>query len=1523
MEILTGCASNLATKAGEFMFKKISYVFHPQRRVATLEEKVEELRARRDGVQHLVDAAERNLERIETEVNNWLNKVDNIINVEAKEVLNDLQNRAETKCLKGLCPNFKSRYKLSKKAEEDAIAVDELLNQGTFVNVSYRDDPQATDQVAYPKDFEAFDSRKKVFNEILEAVKDPNINIIGVYGMAGVGKTTLMYEVYRQVKEDKLFDSVVMEAVTKNPDIQKIQGRVAEQLGLKFEDQESILGRSIRLHQRLKREKKILVILDDFWTKLELKDLGIPVGDEHKGCTLLLTSRYLHVLNDMDARTKLEIGALRPEEAWNLFKKTVGNCVESPNLGSTPVEIAKKCAGLPLAVSTVARALRNQASFAWRDALRELNMPSPSNFSGVPAYAYLAIELSFNNLKSDELRQTFLLCSLLGHNASLHDLLKYGMSLRLFSGVRTVEETRDRLLTVVSHLKDSCLLLDSYNNQRFDMHDLICDVAISIASKDNRVFALRHEDVLTDWPDGETCEKISLQSASITKLPGQLKCPKLSFLRILTKDPFMEIPTDFFEEMRSLKVLDFTGMHFPSLPSSICELANLGTLCLDDCVLGDISIVGELKNLEILSLLSSDIEMLPQEVGHLTKLKMLDLTRCTGLKIIPAGVFSSLSRLEELLMDNSFVQWEEDEGSNAASLAEFKALSCLTALEVQIPDAKLIPEDLFFEKLQRYKVFIGEAWVWDWDSVGVIEYKKTLKIKLHTSIGHLSYGMKMLLMKAENLYVDEMKGVEILLNKSDGRECFQQLKNLCIKNGASLLHIIKCGDGVDKIEFVQLQTLTLQALPNLISFCFENNGSASTSQQGLPLFNEKIVFPKLENLKLSSVSKERIWEYQPSRGFHSFPNLTSFIIEGCSNLKHVLSYSMAECLQQLKSLEIIDCNSIQLIISTEETTKTNEDGKRAVISFPRLDSLKLKRLHKLTGFCPEDYTVEFKSLKFLEIDYCPELKGFITNKPMGKEIAASSSTDEVLFNEKVSLPNLEKMVISQLRNVKRLWYDRLHRDSFRNLKELKVDNCVELLNIFSSSLLGVFQRLERLTVTCCGSLEQVFQHFQVQEGFDVNETCAVDIQIRQVRLNGLPKLKEVWSMDPQGKYSFHNLRDVDVCGCESLKSVFPFSIAKGLMHLDSLKVDSCKVMVEIVSKNINEESPQEICFEFRQLSFLILWGLPNLKWFYPGVHTIMWPELKKLITCDCNKIQMFGNEKSETQQPLFLLQKDIPRLEEVFFNSDDIAMLCDAQFPSDFFAHIKALGICSYFEESSVFPFSFIQKYYNMQMLEYIQFVGCYFEELSPCEDDADGEKHMFWKLPKIKELKLNGCFNITQLWKQGSALDHMCSNSLETLSVFFCYKLINLESASSSFQNLTLLDVWDCNEMTELIASSKAQSLGRLATLKIRGCGKMTEIIASDEGADEATNEIIFRELKHLELHSLHSLKGFCLGYHTFKFPSLEEVHLSECPSLKSFCVGALFTPKLQRVHLEREYNNEHHWAGDLNTTIEKLHEK
>ncbi|XP_017977195.1 PREDICTED: uncharacterized protein LOC18599617 isoform X5 [Theobroma cacao] len=1623
MEIVATCSSSFATEVAKVVPIKrhVSYILDRQKNLEDFKKKAKQLEDERESVKHAVEAAERNGEKIELGVRKWLISVDQKIK-EYDEKVRALEDKAKERCFNALCPNVKFYYRLGKKAQEHAKVVAELLEQGRFDRISYRPAPEGIGTMSNNY-YEAFQSRGSILEGIMENLRDPILKMIGVYGMPGVGKTMLVKEVARTVREEYLFDEVVMATITHNPNITNIQGEIADMLGLRF-DEESESGRAMRLRQRLRSDKKVLVILDDIWAKLDLDAIGISLEDdkniapdenegsimqniapdENQGSIMqningsslekvstvkskiLLTSRNLDVLCRMDAEKKFECRILSREEAMTLFVRIVGDVVHNPSYKPIANQVVEKCAGLPVAVSTIANTLKGMNLDIWENALRQLKRSNATNIEGMEEGVYSIIELSYERLK-EEAQSLFRLCALYRQGSDIpirNYLLRHHLGLDLLEGVRTLEEARKSVSDLVHKLKSSSLLLSGCNDEFVKMHDIVRDVSISIASQENQMFVIeegiRMKDLLKKGKLNN-CTALSLPYGDIhQELPKVLECPKLKlFLLTEDDDRQSEVPDTFFEKMNDLQVLQLNGMRFPSLPSSFLSLTNLQTLCLDFCALSDIALIANLKKLDILSLCSSKIKQLPNEIAQLTQLRLLDLSNCFKLEVIPANILSSLTCLEELHMGNSFNRWDV-EGN--ASLVELKNLDRLTTLDVHIRDAQSLPKDLFSEtKLERYKIFVGEA-LWDWFDKH--KYSRTLKLMPNTRI-NWDRGIRMLLTRTEDLYVNEVQGVKSSLHEL-GETGFPHLKNVHVENNSEIQYIINSIRGIsceafplleslflhnlsnlknishaqiyvecfrslkiikvincdslknlfsfslaeklfqlqeievtdcknivdiigadrerdneatDQIELRELRSITLQCLPQLINFRFQEKKHSTTSSIASPLFTGKMAFPLLENLKVSSINIERIWPYQLPRVSYSMQNLTSLIIEGCDNLRDVLSYSMAESLQQLKSFEVIDCRCIQQIVAMEEI---KEGGNRATVSFPRLISLKLKDLHKLIGFCHENYFLEFPSLKILEIKRCLELKGFIN--------VCIGSTTEVLFNEQVAFPNLERMTISHLRNVKRLWYNQLHTNSFCKMKELKAEYCDELLNIFPSFVLGIFHKLETLRVTDCGSLEEVFE-LQAQ-GLEIKDTCVVAFHLKELMLFRLPKLKHVWNKDPQGNISFQTLRVVNVRKCWSLKSLFPFSIAKGLPQLESLLVQQCGVE-EIVSKN--EGLEQEIRFEFNQLSFLKLWKLTNLKCFYPGMHTIVWPVLKNLKTHGCEEIKIFGQLEAHIQKSLFVIEKIIPQLEEVSFSSDDIAMICDGQFASHFFCHIKLLQITCYLDESAVFPFFFLQRFYNLEML---QVFGCNFKELSPYERNVGKDKEVRM-LSKLRKLKLDSLQKIIHVWKRDSPLGHMCA-SLETLEVWKCDSLINLGVSSASFDNLISLDVWKCKGIVELITSSEAQSLVRLVTMRIRECEMMKEVVGREE--DESTYEIIFRELKHVELHCLPSLRSFCSGNSSFKFPSLEQVIVSQCPRLKSFCLGALSTPKLQRVQLEStDYKGR--WAGDLGATVKQLHQE
>ncbi|XP_021910969.1 uncharacterized protein LOC110824761, partial [Carica papaya] len=144
--------------------------------------------------------------------------------------------------------------------------------------------------------------------------------------------------------------------------------------------------------------------------------------------------------------------------------------------------------------------------------------------------------------------------------------------------------------------------------------------------------------------------------------------------------------------------------------------------------------------------------------------------------------------------------------------------------------------------------------------------------------------------------------------------------------------------------------------------------------------------------------------------------------------------------------------------------------------FPELYDLRLENLPQLTGFCARSLT-DFPSLRWLVIKKCPDLKSFISNTARDQRILAAESQREAipLFDDKVKLPNLERLLIEEMDNLEKLWNSQLAPDAFSKLDYFAVWNCKKLLTVFPSNMINRLQRLDRMRVNCCHSLKSIFE----------------------------------------------------------------------------------------------------------------------------------------------------------------------------------------------------------------------------------------------------------------------------------------------------------------------------------------------------------------------------------------------------------------------------------------------------------------
>ncbi|GKV49337.1 hypothetical protein SLEP1_g56093 [Rubroshorea leprosula] len=858
---------------------------------------------------------------VDVKIRNWLDSAGKLI--EAGEKLKGVGDEFAKECFFRLCPKSIPRYKLSKEAEknsQDIVQHLEVARGFGPLSLSHAPPPQQ-DVATLVEGFEEFRSRKVVLDQIMEALRSPTVNGIGLHGTSGMGKTMLVKMVKAKAKKDSLFTAIVMATVTKDREVKRIQEELARDLGMDllpfttYTDQQ--VADSIRAE--LKKVKKFLVILDDVWeAAIDFEQFGIPSASEMKQedmrRKILLTSRFHHVLSGMmDEKDQVfEVHKLRDDEGWHLFRKIVGSSVESSNFQPTAKEIVERCIGLPVAIVSVGKAMKGKTQqFQWEDALQKMKKPSPE---GISAAVYKPIELNYSNLEEEELKQTFILCSLLGHDSSIDDLLKYGMGLDLFHMVNTIEETRTRVQTLVSHLKLSSLLVEGHSCLHFGMHDQIREVALSIAFRDHGGLALVDDFAKRKLKDEKSLEKLkwlSLPYGDIELPANGFQCPQLTFFYLSNKAQSLEVPSEFFKRADGLKVLCLTKVDFKSMPLPIPLIpTNLHSLLLDQCgfKVEDLgAIMGNLENLEVLSLAGCDIEELPREIGKLSKLKLLDVSDCTKLRVIPRQALASLSRsLEELKMGNSFNQWDVEEGN--ARLDELAELHKLTALEVRIPNFRAI---LFPENLRRFKIFLEELepevrYPWD----GSFESSKRMKLKLQGASIKSDYSVKKLLKKTEDLSLQGLNGVENLVCELDD-EGFQHLKCLHVQNAPDIRYIFNpAGRLLPSHVFPILEVLTLFNLVKMEKICHGLTGAAP------------------------------------------FKVLRKITVYGCHQLKNLFSFSMARQLQ-LQEIRVENCNNIEQIIDdVEEQGNGNdivEESEGCKLG-GSLRSLTLRWLPKLISF---------------------------------------------------------------------------------------------------------------------------------------------------------------------------------------------------------------------------------------------------------------------------------------------------------------------------------------------------------------------------------------------------------------------------------------------------------------------------------------------------------------------------------------------------------------------------------------------
>ncbi|XVF70678.1 hypothetical protein PTKIN_Ptkin11bG0181900 [Pterospermum kingtungense] len=619
---------------GKIIWNSISsradYIHDLGNNLESLEYEMGRLKRKKEDVEARLGRKENEWFQCTHDVTDWLERVHRL-EESMEKIIQTGKEEMQKKCLGGCCTS----NRVGKKVSEALKTVAELITDANF------------DVLVQDKPSDLVDERPEGTNLGLDAnldevwrwIEDSSVGIIGIYGMGGVGKTTLLKKVNNKFRETShSFNLVIWIIVSRDADVERVQELIRNELEIPDTVWENRnVDDKAALIFRVLRRKKFVLFLDDLWERVDILKLGVPVPDGANGSKIIFTTRSEEVCGRMEAHRKLRVECLPPELALDLFRAKVGEEVlnshmEIPKLAEL---VALECKGLPLALITIARAMASRrTSQEWKHALKLLQS-YPSKFSGMGDHVFPILKFSYDSLSDDTVKKCFLYCCIFpeDHDIEKNELIELWIGEGFLDKFDNIHDARNEGEFIVGSLKLACLLEEggryTFSTNHVRMHDVIRDMALWLScdngEKENKILVQDHVQSVkahgfTRWKEAV---RTSIWGTTFKSLTGTPSCPNLQTL-LVGNTHLKRFPTGFFQSMRALTVLNLSGnRELRMLPEEI----------------------GELINLQYLNLSSTFIKELPVGIKNLKNLKVFLLDDTYFLKKFPEESVSSLSSL--------------------------------------------------------------------------------------------------------------------------------------------------------------------------------------------------------------------------------------------------------------------------------------------------------------------------------------------------------------------------------------------------------------------------------------------------------------------------------------------------------------------------------------------------------------------------------------------------------------------------------------------------------------------------------------------------------------------------------------------------------------------------------------------------------------------------------------------------------------------------------------------------------------
>ncbi|XP_058096293.1 disease resistance RPP13-like protein 4 [Magnolia sinica] len=540
------------------------------------------------------------------------------------------------------------------------------------------------------------DDTAKIRNWILEANGLPTV--IGIVGMAGIGKTTLAQKICDSVNVQESFKHSLIVSVSQSFKLDELLRKMLNKLNV---EEKSLRGKDVdELLKKLKQEldEKYLIVLDDIWGTdqgmwwASLKS-ALP---RVRGSCVIVTTRNEEVAKSMGATIRHihHPRILSDEDSWFLFSKVAfakngGNCT-NPDLEGLGKEIVVRCGGLPLTIKVVGGMMlgKGYSIHEWRRISKHLKEELASSMKDELVISRL--ELSYEELPG-HLKPCLLCFAMYPEDSEIPFLnMVYRWIGEGFVWGRNGKTAFEIGEECFAELFNRCLIAvgkDTFG-RRFGscrMHDMVRDMVIKIAREESFVSL-----------DGRVGPVFSVQSrrlgilrnTAVESIENSSKLRTLVGMNIASEKIILSVKTKLCE-LRWLRVL-YLSLSTTKIDedllakdwlSGIGSLQHLVYLYIEKTALRKLpDSIGNLRNLQILSLFDCpNLERLPSSITTLEKLTTFHIVSCDSFECMPEGL-GNLSNLEQL----SWFRSKNSRLKNGYQIPQLKNLTKLRELRMKI-----------------------------------------------------------------------------------------------------------------------------------------------------------------------------------------------------------------------------------------------------------------------------------------------------------------------------------------------------------------------------------------------------------------------------------------------------------------------------------------------------------------------------------------------------------------------------------------------------------------------------------------------------------------------------------------------------------------------------------------------------------------------------------------------------------------------------------------------------------------------